>query len=227
MLTESGLTCWICNAYVQGEIGTHLAKAHYASLIWAWKTPRFVNGVEWLCTECVESKNQERYSSEEYVVHSAIVYDSLHKMCINENIDLVHKIREANIRKAIRSGAGRKILAKNAAGVNQVEAEIDSCTQRHGNSTINIRPELKTNREEMLSRAERQRIQQKIRSSTPMTSQEIKALIREIPVRSATSEEKEEMANAVSKIHTKLHLLYTMGIRNVPEHYLFNRKNFN
>merc|ERR1712083_146971 len=40
MLAESGLTCWICNTYVQGEIGIHLAKNHYARLIWARKTPR-------------------------------------------------------------------------------------------------------------------------------------------------------------------------------------------
>ena len=102
---------------------------------------------------------------------------------------------------------GRKAFAKNAPRDDRVEAKIETGNQRHEITASNQRPEI-------FSRAERQRMQQKSRSSNPMTTQEIKALTREIPIRSATSEEKEEMANAFSKIHTKLHLLYTMGIRN-------------
>ena len=149
-----------------------------------------------------------------------MVHDSLYMVCMNEKTKLVQLIREANIIKSKRQVAEKKVFAKNAPRSGRGEMKIEMRNHRHEITASNQRPEI-------FSRAERERMQQKIKSSTPMTTWEIKVLTREITIRSAASEEKEEMANAVSKIYTKLHLLYTMGIRNVPEQYHFNWRNLN
>ena len=75
------------------------------------------------------------------------------------------------------------------------------------------------------------KIQQKLNSYKPLTIKEVQVLTRQTPLRQATSEEKDDMTKAVSKLLTKLHLLYTMGMDNVPKRYTFARNsmmsNFN
>ena len=55
-------------------------------------------------------------------------------------------------------------------------------------------------------------MRQKSSNYQPMTDREIEIINMDIPERSVSAQVKEEMVNAVSKIHAKLHLMYTMGI---------------
>ena len=101
------------------------------------------------------------------------------------------------------------------------------------NDPGNLRVEIENDYQRLanISATERSKMQQKIDSYTPLTPHEVQVLTRKVPIRPATSEEKEEMTKAVSKIHTKLHLLYTLGIKKIPGSYPYNRtsvlSNFN
>ena len=66
-------------------------------------------------------------------------------------------------------------------------------------------------------------MQQKLNSYKPLTTREVQVVTRRIPLRKANSEEKDDMTKAVSKLLTKLHLLYTMGVENVPKRYTLAR----
>ena len=48
----------------------------------------------------------------------------------------------------------------------------------------------------------------------------MQVLRKDIPLRRSTLVEKDELRNAVKKVLTKLHLVYTIGVNKVPQEYV-------
>ena len=61
------------------------------------------------------------------------------------------------------------------------------------NNQRNLSIEIEKDYQRRASLSERNKMQQKIDSYKPLTTQEVQVLTRKIPIRQATSEEKEEM----------------------------------
>ena len=60
---------------------------------------------------------------------------------------------------------------------------------------------------------------QKVKSYKKLTEEEVQVIRKEIPLRRSTMVEKDELRNAVKKMLTKLHLVYTIGVSEVPQEY--------
>lgn len=151
------------------------------------------------------------------------VHDTLFEICHEEKTDLVRAIRDAVMLESKYEEMGRRVSTKCTSRASPRESH---------NDPDNLRVEIKNDYQRLanISATDRSKMQQKIDSYTPLTPLEVQVLTK-IPIRPATSEEKEEMTKAVSKIHTKLHFLYTLGIRNIPGSSPYNRtsmlSNFN
>ena len=61
---------------------------------------------------------------------------------------------------------------------------------------------------------------QKVKSYKKLTEREVQVIRKDIPLRRSTIVEKDELRNAVKKLLTKLHLVYTIGVNKVPQEYL-------
>ena len=163
-------------------------------------------------------------SSKEYAIHTTFVHDTLFEICHEEKTNLVRAIREAVMLESKYEEMERTVSTECTSRASRRESH---------NDPGNLRVEIENDYQRLanISATERSKMQQKIDSYTPLTPHEVQVLTRKVPIRPATSEEKEEMTKAVSKIHTKLHLLYTLGIKKIPGSYPYNRtsvlSNFN
>ena len=68
---------------------------------------------------------------------------------------------------------------------------------------------------------------QKIKSYKKLSDYKVQVIRREIPLRRSNMVEKDELRNAVKKLLTKLHLVYTIGVNEVPQEYTTIRNSIN
>ena len=183
---------------VQDEIGAHLAWTHFDVLILNTKPPIFIDSKRWQCRDC-----EEIMYSEDYIIHTTFVHDTLFEIGEDKVFDLIEEIRQVLKSKTERAERGRKVLTENK-----------SKPSRNGlpNRQRSLSIEIENDNWIRESSEDGKKMQQKINSYIPLTTKDVHVLTRKIPLRQATSEEKDDMTKAVSKLHTKLHLLYTLGV---------------
>ena len=194
-----------------------MARTHFNGVIWNTKPPVYIDNVQWQCRDC-----KDIMYSEDYIIHTAFLHNTLFEISQDRGFDLIREIRRALKSETERAERGRKVLA---------EDKLKTGRNELPNRQRSLSIEIENDHQILESSTEGKKMQQKINSYKPLTTKEVQVLTRKIPLRQATSEEKEDMTKAVSKLHTKLHLLYTLGVENVPGSYKYTRismlSNFN
>ena len=109
----------------------------------------------------------------------------------------------------------------------QGEAKPDNRGVKRQRSASTGKGRNDTNENPPVASQEELKIAQKVKSYKKLTEHEIQVIRREIPLRRSTIVEKDELRNAVKKLLTKLHLIYTIGVSEVPLEYTTIRNSIN
>ena len=153
---------------------------------------------------------QRKLISKKYLIHSTFAHGALHELNKELKLNLDKGIAKAlyersEIEEKWRHQENR---TKNRGVKRPRSVSTGKEGQRDSQNSSNANLE------------EERKMAQKLNSYTKLTEKEVQVLRKDIPLRRSTLVEKDELRNALKKVLTKLHLVYTIGVNKVPQEYV-------
>merc|ERR1712001_316220 len=143
-----------------------------------------------------------------YLIHSTFAHGALYELNKSLDMGLDGGIAQALFDKSEEEERRQKRKAQQDH--RGVKRQRSTSSGKERNVATENRP---------VASQEQLKMAQKIKSYKKLTEEEIQVLRKEIPLRRSTMVEKDELRNAVKKMLTKLHLVYTIGVNEVPQEY--------
>ena len=204
--TEKMLKCFDCEKIVKEEIGVHLTLEHWSVQVQAWNKPVRNEKGRMACGICgieIASMGQRQY-----LIHSTFAHGALYELNKSLDLNLDGGIAQALFDKSEEEERRQKRKAQQDH--RGVKRQRSTSIGKERNVAIENRSVVSQDQLKMA---------QKIKSYKKLTEKEIQVITKEIPLRRSTMVEKDELKNAVKKMLTKLHLIYTIGVNEVPQEY--------
>ena len=180
-------------------------------LVQDWNKPSRSESGRLICGIC----GMVPESMDRYLLHSTYAHGALYELNKSrEDLNL-----DGGIQQAL------KIRDEKEQGKPDAKTETKGVKRKRSPSTG--RERIKVIEHPTVPKQEVLKMTQQLKSYKKLTDHEVEVIRREIPLRRSSMVEKEELRIAVKKLLTKLHLVYTIGAKEVPQEYINTRNSVN